>query len=174
MSLFSLSGGAAGSGSGGAGDVVGPASSTDNSIALFDGITGKLLKAGVTTLSPTTGAATALRFTVTPHTSDTAVASSESFSVHTNDGAAGAVVLTLPVLGSGTAGVVYIFYLLAAQNLDITARSGDRIQLGTTGLSADAGFIRSATVGAAAALIALNSSRWGAFELGAGPWTIDS
>jgi hypothetical protein len=33
-------------GGGGSGDVVGPASSTDNDLALFDGVTGKLLKDG--------------------------------------------------------------------------------------------------------------------------------
>lgn len=39
-------------GGGGSGDVVGPASSTNNAIALYDGTTGKLLK-GSTTLLPT-------------------------------------------------------------------------------------------------------------------------
>jgi len=37
----------------GSGDVVGPASATDNSLALFDSITGKLLKEGVATLTST-------------------------------------------------------------------------------------------------------------------------
>jgi hypothetical protein len=39
---------AAGSGGGGSGDVVGPASATADAVALFDGTTGKLLKDGVT------------------------------------------------------------------------------------------------------------------------------
>jgi hypothetical protein len=38
-------------GGSGSGDVVGPASATNNAIALFDGVTGKLIKDGVTTLS---------------------------------------------------------------------------------------------------------------------------
>jgi hypothetical protein len=36
-----------GSGGGGAGDVVGPASSTDNAVARFDGVTGKLIQNSV-------------------------------------------------------------------------------------------------------------------------------
>lgn len=39
-----------------AGDVTGPASSTDNALALFDSTTGKLLKNSVTIANPTTGA----------------------------------------------------------------------------------------------------------------------
>jgi hypothetical protein len=44
-------------GGGGSGDVVGPASSTDNQIALFNGTTGKLLKTGalVSTFAPLSG-----------------------------------------------------------------------------------------------------------------------
>lgn len=42
------------SGGGGSGDVVGPASSTDNAVALFDGTTGKLLKNSDITYSGTT------------------------------------------------------------------------------------------------------------------------
>lgn len=38
-------------GGGGSGDVVGPASAADGAVALFDGITGKLLKAGGTALA---------------------------------------------------------------------------------------------------------------------------
>lgn len=49
MSLFSLTGGAAG----GTGNEVGPASSTDNAVARFDGTTGKLLQDSVVTVSDT-------------------------------------------------------------------------------------------------------------------------
>lgn len=43
------------SGGGGAGDVVGPASSTDNAIARYDGTTGKLLQNSAATIADTTG-----------------------------------------------------------------------------------------------------------------------
>lgn len=43
-------GGGGGGGGGGSGDVVGPASSTDNAIAVFDGTTGKLLQNSTTTI----------------------------------------------------------------------------------------------------------------------------
>ncbi len=44
-----------GAGADGAGDVVGPGSSTDNAIALFDGTTGKLLKNSLATVDATGG-----------------------------------------------------------------------------------------------------------------------
>lgn len=44
--------GETGSGGGGTGDVVGPVSAVDREIAVFDGVTGKLLARGVATLSP--------------------------------------------------------------------------------------------------------------------------
>ena len=48
--------GSSGGGSGGSGDVVGPASSTDNAIARFDGATGKLIQnSGVTVADGLTG-----------------------------------------------------------------------------------------------------------------------
>lgn len=40
---------------GGTGDVVGPGSSTDNAVAVFDGTTGKLLQNSVVTIDPVTG-----------------------------------------------------------------------------------------------------------------------
>lgn len=43
------------SGGGGSGDVVGPASSTDNAIARFDGITGKLIQNSAATIADTSG-----------------------------------------------------------------------------------------------------------------------
>ncbi len=42
-------------GGGGSGDVVGPASATDNNIAVFDGATGKLIKDGGATIASITG-----------------------------------------------------------------------------------------------------------------------
>lgn len=47
--------GSSGGGSGGSGDVVGPASATDNAIARFDGATGKLLQNSAVTIADTTG-----------------------------------------------------------------------------------------------------------------------
>lgn len=47
--------------SGGAGDVVGPASSTDNAIVLFDGLTGKLIKDSTTLLATTATVSSAVK-----------------------------------------------------------------------------------------------------------------
>jgi len=48
-------------GGGGSGDVVGPASSTDNAVALFDGTTGKLLQNSPVIVDPSTGDTTGQR-----------------------------------------------------------------------------------------------------------------
>jgi len=48
-----------GSGGGGSGDVVGPASATDNAIARFDGTTGKLIQNSAATIDDTSGNITA-------------------------------------------------------------------------------------------------------------------
>ncbi|MDX1902091.1 MAG: hypothetical protein SFW66_08865 [Gammaproteobacteria bacterium] len=51
-----------GGGSSGSGDVVGPGSSTNNAVALFDGATGQLLKNSATTIDPSTGVVSGLIF----------------------------------------------------------------------------------------------------------------
>lgn len=50
--------GSSGGGSGGSGDVVGPASSTDNALVRFDGLTGKLIQNSGVTIADTTGSMT--------------------------------------------------------------------------------------------------------------------
>lgn len=61
------------SGGGGSGDVVGPASATDNAVALYDGTTGKLLKNGVVLGTAATTASTAYTAsTVVPSTAPSA------------------------------------------------------------------------------------------------------
>lgn len=49
-------------GGGGSGDVVGPASSTDNAVVRFDGITGKLVQDSAVTIADTTGDITAGKY----------------------------------------------------------------------------------------------------------------
>jgi hypothetical protein len=57
------------SGGGGVGDVVGPASATDNAVARFDGTTGKLIQNSAVTIADTTGDITGGKYnnvTITP------------------------------------------------------------------------------------------------------------
>lgn len=49
-------------GAGGGGDVTGPGSSTDNAIARYDGITGKIIQDSVVTIDDATGVLTGARF----------------------------------------------------------------------------------------------------------------
>lgn len=63
-----IGGGGSGGGGGGTGNVVGPASSTDGAVALYDGTTGKLLKDGLAPSMTIGGASTPLGGTVTATT----------------------------------------------------------------------------------------------------------
>jgi hypothetical protein len=71
----------AATGGGGTGDVVGPASSTDNAIVRFDGLTGKLIQNSAATIADTTGDITAGKYnglTVSTSTGTLTVANGSS------------------------------------------------------------------------------------------------
>lgn len=104
---------------------------------------------------------------VEAHTGDDTLTDVESFSIHTNEGAAGLVTLTLP---TAVAGLTFTFYIQAAQTLTITAASGDTIRNAGT-VSAAAGNISDNTVGNLVKLIAVNATEW-ITESIVGTWTI--
>ena len=106
----------------GGGDVVGPASSTDNDIVVFDGITGKLIKdTGISSISPT--------FTGT-------VTAGTGLSVTTGDATIVDGNLNLPnTNGAGTAGEitmnsVRVMSNYGTQNFFLGANSGNTTNFG--------------------------------------------
>ncbi len=66
-----------GSGGGGSGDVVGPASATDNAISRYDGTTGKLIQNSTVTINDdgTLGSVNGIEFNTTPSNAPTAIGS---------------------------------------------------------------------------------------------------
>lgn len=82
----------------GAGDVAGPASSTDNAIARFDGTTGKIIQNSAATIADTTGDITAGKFNGVT-ISGTGSFSGSSSGTNTGDQT---ITLTGDVTGSGT------------------------------------------------------------------------
>ena len=87
----------------------------------------------------------------------------------TNEGASGAINLTLP---SAASGYHYRAYVQANQYLRFTAAAGDTIRDGAT-VSAAAGYIRSTTVGSTLYLLAVNATEWVVMSK-TGTWTVDS
>ena len=99
-------------GGGGSGDVVGPASATDNAIARFDGTTGKLIQNSAATVADTTGDITAGKYngvtisgSSTPSiavTGTTTISGTHSGTSSGNNTGDQTITLTSDVTGSGT------------------------------------------------------------------------
>lgn len=133
--------GAAGSGTG---DVVGPASATDNAIARFDGLTGKLVQNGTITVSDTgTIAAASGTLTLTNPTLTTPALGTPASGVGTNltgipisTGLAGAGTGVLTALGVnvGSAGAPVLFNGAGGTPSAITLTNGTGLPL-TTGVT---------------------------------------
>jgi len=97
----------AATGGGGTGDVVGPASSTDNAIVRFDGTTGKLIQNSAATIADTTGDITAGKYnglTVSTSTGTLTIANGSSLITSGANSitltSTGATNVTLPTTGT--------------------------------------------------------------------------
>lgn len=119
---------------GGTGNVSGPASSTDNAVARFDGAGGKTLQNSVVTVSDA-GAVAGVRHPAAAHTlgSGITLTTALSGSSFHNTGATGLVEVELP---AATAGLWYIFTVLAAQTYQVLAVGSDTIRVGASVSSA--------------------------------------
>jgi hypothetical protein len=100
-------------------------------------------------------------------TSPVAVATTDAGRSYTNEGAAGEINFNLP---GAAAGLVYRFFVQAAQNLRVTAAAGDTIRLAGS-VSAAAGNIVNATIGGVVELQALNATEWLGTVI-VGTWTV--
>jgi len=94
--------------------------------------------------------------TVEAFTGDDTLIASESGKICTNEGAAGAVAITLP---TATAGLNFTFMIDAAQTFTITAAASDEIRFGTT-TSAAAGTCADNAIGNSIELVAVNADTW--------------
>jgi hypothetical protein len=106
--------------------------------------------------------------TIEAHTTDDILTIAESNSTHTNEGAGGAVALTLP---TASAGMQFIFRVHAAQYLRINAALEDTIRGAT--VTVLSGYVRSNTAGNWIALESINNTEWVNTGIG-GTWTVDS
>lgn len=106
---------------------------------------------------------------VAARTGDVTLSATSGSQLQTNEGASGAINLTLPTAATG---LTYEAVVQANQYLRFTAATGDTIRDGATA-SATAGYIRSTTVGSTIRLVAINATEWIVMSK-TGTWTIDS
>lgn len=103
---------------------------------------------------------------VEAHTEDDTLTVGESGSVHTNAGAGGTVVLTLP---SAAAGLTFTVKVMAAQALRITPGAGDAIYIGASA-GAAAEYWYADAAGETVTLTAVDATNWVA-DAYIGTWT---
>jgi hypothetical protein len=100
-------------------------------------------------------------------TGNDTLAAEESNTFYTNEGATGAIAITLP---TAVAGYRYTFYVDAAQSFEVKASTGDTIRV-TSEVSASGGNVTSGTVGSCLTLVAINATEWVAESM-LGIWTV--
>lgn len=85
----------------------------------------------------------------------------DNASVHTNNGATGAVVITLPPASAANIGLRYTFSVATAQALRADPNGTDTISLPSTGVPGAAGkYLGSSTIGATVDLACLKVGNW--------------
>ncbi len=104
---------------------------------------------------------------VTGLTTDHLLLATESGQAFTNEGAAGAINLTLP--GAQILGAAFTFTVVAAQPLNILANTGQMIRLGTASFSS----ISSSAPGSSVILTRIAGNIWNAVAV-AGNWNVPS
>lgn len=108
----------------GTGDVVGPASATDNAVARFDGTTGKLIQNSAVTIADTSGDITAGKYnglTITASTGTLTIANGKTLTANASTTFAGTDGKTLTISNSGTLAGGDAFVLAIAAGKTLTA-----------------------------------------------------
>lgn len=104
---------------------------------------------------------------ITAKTGNYTVLVADSNTLFTNEGAGGAIILTLP---TAVVGLIYEFYVQVAQTLTITASAGDTIR-NAGSVSSAAGTAYANTVGNLVKITAINATEW-VVETVQGTWTL--
>lgn len=120
----------------------------------------------VTNGSTGIGSLNAARTVAAEITSPETIADTDSRKVITNEGAVGAVTYNLP---AAAAGLEVIFIVHTAQNMVVTAATGDTIRI-AAGVSSAGGTVTNGTVGGVLHLVCLNATEWFAIS-STGTWT---
>lgn len=104
------------------------------------------------------------------HTVDDILGAAETFSIHTNNGAAGTVKLSLP---AAVVGLEFMFYVLAAQALQIDPNGTETIGLPSSGAQQAAGkYITADAAGEYVHIICAKAGQWETLGY-RGTWTVE-
>lgn len=103
-------------------------------------------------------------------TTPVTVASTDSGTLYTNEGATALTVFNLP---TAAAGYCYDFAVQDADGIKVVANTGDTIRI-ATGVSASAGYVQNLTIGSTLRLCSINATEWFSMGTPSGTWTIDS
>lgn len=96
--------------------------------------------------------------TTEAHTANDTLTASETGSTHTNNGAAGAITLTLP---AAVVGLEFYFQVLAAQELRIDPNGTETISLPSSGVAGAAGkYLTADAVGESLHLLCCKAGTW--------------
>lgn len=108
---------------------------------------------------------------VTAHTAAFSLVASQTGSFHTNTGASGAIVASLPV---ATVGLRYGFALGAAQELRIDPSGTETISLPSNGVPGGAGkYLTADAIGENVELVCLIAGNW-SVKSSTGTWTAEA
>lgn len=109
--------------------------------------------------------------TVEAHTAADTLTTAENGTCHTNTGASGAIVITLP---AATVGLHYYFGLGAAQELRIDPSGSETISLPSSGVPGAAGkYLVADAVGETVHLMCVKAGNWAVMGF-TGTWTAES
>lgn len=107
------------------------------------------------------------KMSVSPQTGNFGPGTQDSRTIFTNEGAAGAITVTLP---SAAAGFDYIFIVQSANNIVITAAAGDTIRIAGA-VSSAGGTATNGTIGSVLRISTINATEWIAREV-QGAWVL--
>lgn len=105
------------------------------------------------------------------HTADDTLKRGENNTIHTNKGAAGTIVLTLP---AAIAGMRFTFVVKAVQELRVDPNGTEIVAVAATGAESAAGkYISADAVGELITLVCAETGKW-SVENAVGTWTVES
>jgi hypothetical protein len=107
---------------------------------------------------------------VIPHTADATLTASTTGSLHTNTGATGTVVATLP---TATVGLQFAFAVTAAYALRIDPAGSELIMSASNGTPAAGKYIGSSAIGDTINLVCAKTGEWSVIGF-AGTWTAEA
>lgn len=142
---------------------------TEAEVGQLDSVTAGTVVANKAMVAGSNGVIQGHRNVVEAHTGNDTLLGTESFSIHTNEGAGGAVKLTLP---AALVGMEFTFYVMAAQQLQIDPNGSETAAI--AGIQQAAGkYVWADAVGEYVTMKCVKAGQWE--DIGTrGTWTAEA